>query len=318
MNALRPSLRNDSFVSFVAGILVAAMVLVGGPTAWAARIVISPPIEPPQGAEPAGVFSGLPEPLASPTPIALLAGESARRKVAEELWGTFDTATQYEYHLDAGSLEDQQVVSGRDGLGRAFFLECTLAIELIGLPAEWEGTRAWLVYGVMSTDHGIIAVGGWWFLNGNLERLHLTTTFADVDRGLLVLARIAEFQDRSNSGCMFADAQYVLDEQAARNSALACVGQCKNSMMSGGVACAIGAGIACSGCIAAPPLAPILCPSCVTGFGCIGWAIGNGFAHLANAGEEYDRVVGCACLAAEARAKGLTPPSCPPFKCSCN
>jgi hypothetical protein len=35
MNALRPSLRNDSFVSFVAGILVAAMMLVGGPTAYA-------------------------------------------------------------------------------------------------------------------------------------------------------------------------------------------------------------------------------------------------------------------------------------------
>jgi hypothetical protein len=35
MNALRPSLRNDSFVSFVAGILVAAHMLVGGPTAYA-------------------------------------------------------------------------------------------------------------------------------------------------------------------------------------------------------------------------------------------------------------------------------------------
>ncbi len=35
MNALRPSLRNDSFVSFVAGILVTAMMLIGGPTAYA-------------------------------------------------------------------------------------------------------------------------------------------------------------------------------------------------------------------------------------------------------------------------------------------
>jgi hypothetical protein len=36
LNALHPSLRNDSFVSFVAGILVAALMLVGGPTAYAA------------------------------------------------------------------------------------------------------------------------------------------------------------------------------------------------------------------------------------------------------------------------------------------
>ncbi len=36
MNALRPSLRNDWFVNFVAGILVSALMLVGGPTAWAA------------------------------------------------------------------------------------------------------------------------------------------------------------------------------------------------------------------------------------------------------------------------------------------
>ncbi len=318
MNALRPSLRNDSFVSFVAGILVATMMLMGGPTAWAAGIAFSPPIEPPQSAAPTGIFSGSPEPLPSPTPGALLAGEAARRKVAEELWGTFDATTQYEYHLDAASLEDQQVVSGRDGIGRAFFLECALAIELSVLPADWEGTRAWLVYGAMSTDHGIIAVGGWWFLNGNLERLHLTTTFADVDQGVLVLARIAEFQSRGNSGCMFADAQYELDLQTARNNARACVEQCKNSMMAGGIACAIGAGIACSGCIAAPPLAPILCPGCIAGIGCMGWTIGTGFADLANAGEEYDRVLGCACLAAEARAKGLTPPNCPPFKCSCN
>lgn len=48
MNALRPSFRNDSFVSLVAGILVAAMMLVGGPTAWAAsRMLASARISPP-------------------------------------------------------------------------------------------------------------------------------------------------------------------------------------------------------------------------------------------------------------------------------
>jgi hypothetical protein len=298
--------------------LATALMLVVGSTAYAAGLAFSPPIEPPQRAAPTDVFSGLPEPRASPVPIALLAGEAARRKVAEELWGAFDAGTQYEYHLDATSLEDQQVVSGRDGIGRAFVLECTMAIELPGLPADWEGTRTWLVYGAMSTDNGMVAVGGWWFLNGNLERFHLTTTFADVDQGVLVLARIAEFQVRTTSGCMFADAQYELDQQAIRDSANACVAQCRNTMMGGGIACAIGAGIACSGCIAAPPLAPILCPGCVAGIECMGWTIGNGFAHLANVGEEYDRVMECACLAAEARGKGLIPPNCPPFKCPCN
>ncbi|MCC6971526.1 MAG: hypothetical protein IT434_15025 [Phycisphaerales bacterium] len=38
MNVPRPSLRDDSFVSFVAGILVAALMLMGGPTAYAAAV----------------------------------------------------------------------------------------------------------------------------------------------------------------------------------------------------------------------------------------------------------------------------------------
>jgi hypothetical protein len=43
MNALRPSLRNDSFVSFIAGILVAALMLMGGPTSYASAPLLDEP-----------------------------------------------------------------------------------------------------------------------------------------------------------------------------------------------------------------------------------------------------------------------------------
>lgn len=101
MNALRPSLRNDSFVSFVAGILVAAMMLVGGPTAYAFASRCAMPVSLPLNCD------GPPGTIAAP--LGECEGEVTEADlfaIQTELWtsifGTNDVPN-LSYNLAAGS-----------------------------------------------------------------------------------------------------------------------------------------------------------------------------------------------------------------------
>lgn len=101
MHALRPSLRNDTFVNFVAGILVAALMLVGGPTAYAAALRLPVPIPLPRSCDgpPGTIAAPLGECDGDVTEADLVA-------IQTELWtsifGTSDVPN-LSYNLSPGS-----------------------------------------------------------------------------------------------------------------------------------------------------------------------------------------------------------------------
>lgn len=316
MSMFHHSLRRLAIGTLASAVLWSVVFLVPDRTARATPGAASaPPTDPPTQAATA---SAAIQPTPEAQPFSLIGGEDARRKVSTTLFNDFDPNLQYDYFLATDSIGNLQSVIAYDGLGRELSFDCVRVDEWSEVPPEWTGMRVWMVWGIMSSSTARIAVGGYWFKEPETDRLLIMATDTDTDRGLEWADLQIDMQigDRANSGCQFADAQYDLDARANQANANACSAQCFQRYATQGVLCGAGAIVSCGACVTG--VGGIACPACLATSACLGHALYSGLGAGGICSREYHRVMECACLAAEARAKGLTPPNCPPFKCPCN
>jgi len=241
--------------------------------------------------------------------------DEALRFTHETLFGWYDEELKYELYLPGPMLETGVERAGTNATGVEYSI---LPSAVLDLPQfdEWaaEQVKVQFWYGVVSSAGSEVAMAGLFIHDedDDLTKVIVLAGMRNQARGI-ELAGLMLAEHRTWS-CPGADAQSDLDIQAAQSAYNNCMHSINvdHALKFGG--CSGGAVISCTLCIV-PVFAPISCPTCVAAIGCAAYQAADWIGDGNAAANELYRMADCACLGAQARSKGLTPPACGTFKC---